>query len=68
MKVRTCPTCGRAIEVFDGRWTQHTDPETWHIKPRALRQCRMAGLVYVQEAPGPGDGAGRAPRPRKVGT
>ena len=37
--LRSCPVCGRQVEVVNGYWTQHSDPETWG-RGKVIRQCR----------------------------
>lgn len=36
---RSCPACGRFIQVIEGYWSQHTDQRSWELG-KALRQCR----------------------------
>lgn len=40
-----CPVCGRQVEVLDGRWTRHTDPNGWSMR-EPLKQCEMAEQLF----------------------
>lgn len=42
---RTCPACGRFVEVVRGYWTQHTDPGSW-----GQRKVPMACVLELTPA------------------
>lgn len=40
-----CPSCGRGVEIIEGRWSQHTDPKTY--QSQEFLQCEMAGRAFL---------------------
>lgn len=53
---RTCPTCGRFVEIVDGKWSQHTDPKSWGGRQKP-RQCDNAGRSALSQHQGGTDEA-----------